>query len=282
MLKIGPYIIDALETGEFALDGGAMFGVVPKPIWSQKIPTDDLNRIDMRLRCLLVRTKDRVILVDTGIGHKEDERFHTMFRVDYSQFTLEKSLAAHGLTFKDITDVILTHLHFDHAGGATLRETSGTVVPAFPNATYYVQHSNLDWALHPTERDRASYISHNFKPLIDAGKLQLLNGATEIFSGIYGELSEGHTTGLQTIRITDSTTTLFYCADLVPTSVHLPLPWIMGYDLRPLVTLEEKRELIARAAKNNWILAFEHCPLMAAATVHLNDKGYAVPTQVQL
>lgn len=282
MLKIGPYIIDALETGEFALDGGAMFGVVPKPVWVKKIPTDDLNRIDMRLRCLLVRTQDRVILIDTGIGHKENKLFHTMYRVDYSRFTLEKSLAAHGLAFKDITDVILTHLHFDHAGGATLREASGAIIPAFPNATYYVQQSNLDWAQHPTERDRASYILHNFKPLMDAGKLQLLDGATEIFSGIHGQLSEGHTTGLQTIRITDNSTTLFYCADLVPTSVHLPLPWIMGYDLRPLVTLEEKRELISRAAKNKWILAFEHCPHMAAATISLNDKGYAVPTQVQL
>lgn len=282
MIKIGPYIIDALETGEFALDGGAMFGVVPKPVWSRQIPADDSNRIDMRLRCLLIRTQDRVILVDTGIGHKEDEKFCTMFRVDYSRFTLSRSLAAHGLTFGDVTDVILTHLHFDHAGGATLRDASGAIVPTFPNATYYVQKANLDWALAPTERDRASYIPHNIRPLIDAGVLQTLNGATEIFSGIFGELSEGHTTGLQTLRITDGATTLFYCADLVPTVAHLPLPWIMGYDLRPLVTLEEKRELLSRAAHDRWILTFEHCPLTAAATVTLNNKGYAIPAPVEL
>lgn len=282
MIKIGPYIIDTLETGEFALDGGAMFGVVPKPVWSGKIPVDEKNRIDMRLRCLLLRTKDRVILVDNGIGHKEDEKFCEMYRVDHSRFTLEKSLAAHGLTFKDVTDVILTHLHFDHAGGSTQRDTGGAIVPAFPNATYYVQKANLEWALAPTERDRASYIPHNFKPLIDAGVLQTLTGATEIFSGIFGEICEGHTTGLQTLRITDGTTTLYYCADLVPTVVHLPLPWIMGYDLRPLVTLEEKREVLARAARDRWILLFEHCPLTPAATVTLNDKGYAVPTLVTI
>lgn len=282
MIQIGPYIIDALETGEFALDGGAMFGVVPKPIWSTKIPVDALNRIDLRVRCLLIRTKDRVILVDNGIGHKEDAKFAEMFRLDYSRFTLEKSLAAHGLKLTDVTDVILTHLHFDHAGGSTVRDANGDIVPAFPNATYYVQRSNLDWAQHPTERDRASYITHNFEPLLDAGKLVTLNGATEIFKGIHGALSEGHTTGLQTIRITDGATTLFYLADLVPTVVHLPLPWIMGYDLRPLVTLEEKREVLAQAARDKWILAFEHCPHTAAATVTLNAKGYAVPTMVTL
>lgn len=282
MIQIGPYIIDALETGEFALDGGAMFGVVPKPVWSKKIPVDALNRIDLRVRCLLVRDKDRVILIDNGIGHKEDDKFCEMFRVDYNRFTLEKSLAAHGLTFANVTDVILTHLHFDHAGGSTRRDPSGAIVPAFPNATYYVQKSNLDWALHPTERDRASYITHNFQPLLDAGKLVTLNGATEIFTGIHGELSEGHTTGLQTLRITDGHTTLFYLADLVPTVVHLPLPWIMGYDLRPLVTLEEKREVLTKAARDKWILAFEHCPHTSAATVTLNDKGYAIPTMVAL
>ncbi|PIR21357.1 MAG: MBL fold metallo-hydrolase [Deltaproteobacteria bacterium CG11_big_fil_rev_8_21_14_0_20_47_16] len=282
MIQIGPYQIDALETGEFALDGGAMFGVVPKPVWSRKIPVDAENRIDMRLRCLLIRNKDRVVLVDTGIGHKEDENFYTMFRVDYSRFTLEKSLAAHGLTFNDITDVILTHLHFDHAGGATQRSADGKLIPTFPNAKYYVQISNLQWAEHPTERDRASYIPHNFVPLQEAGVLTTLDGVTEIFTDIHLELCEGHTTGLQTLRITDQKTTLYYCADLVPTSVHLPLPWVMGYDLRPLVTLEEKREVLARAAKDKWILAFEHCPLMAAATIELNSKGYAVPTAVSL
>lgn len=282
MLKIGPYTIDALETGEFALDGGAMFGVVPKLIWSRKIPVDAENRIDMRLRCLLLRCKDRVMLIDCGIGHKEDALFHKMYRVDYSRYTLEKSLAAHGLSATDVTDVILTHLHFDHAGGATIRDASGAVTPTFPKATYYVQRANLDWAKAPTERDRASYIPHNFMPLIEAGKLQVLDGAAEIFTGIHAEICEGHTTGLQTLRITDGTTTLYYCADLVPTSVHLPLPWIMGYDLRPLVTLEEKREILSRAARDRWILLFEHCPLTAAATVSLNDKGYAVPTGVPL
>lgn len=282
MIQIGPYIIDALETGEFALDGGAMFGVVPKPVWSNKISVDALNRIDMRLRCLLLRAEDRVILVDTGIGHKEDERFMALYRVDYSRFTLEKALAAHGLGFDDVTDVILTHLHFDHAGGATTRDAEGRITPTFPNATYYVQKANLDWALHPTERDRASYITHNIHPLIDAGKLQLLNGATEIFPGIHAEVCDGHTTGLQTLRITDNRTTLYYCADLIPTSAHLPLPWVMGYDLRPLVTLEEKRDMLTRAARDRWILFFEHCPIMAAATISLNDKGYAVPTPIAL
>jgi glyoxylase-like metal-dependent hydrolase (beta-lactamase superfamily II) len=281
-MEIGPYQVVSLSAGDFALDGGAMFGVVPKPVWSRKIPVDDLNRIDMSLRCLLIRGKGRIILVDTGIGHKEDDKFLSMYRVDYSRHTLVNALAEHGVAPPDITDVILTHLHFDHAGGATLREASGQIVPAFPNATYYVQQANLDWALHPTERDRASYIPHNYDPLLKAGVLKTLSGPCEIFTGMHLGLCEGHTTGLQTLRITDGRTSLYYCADLVPTSVHLPLPWIMGYDLRPLVTLEEKRELIAQAAKDRWILAFEHCPLLSAATVSLNDKGYAVPTAVAL
>jgi glyoxylase-like metal-dependent hydrolase (beta-lactamase superfamily II) len=282
MIPIGPYIIDALESGEFALDGGAMFGVVPKPVWSAKISVDDLNRIDMRLRCLLLRTADRAILIDAGIGHKEKTKFMTMYRVDYSRFTLENSLASLGLAPGDITDVILTHLHFDHAGGATRFDADGNIVLTFPNAMHYVQKTNLDWALHPTERDRASYIPHNIQPLVDSGKLQLLNGATEILPGIHAELCEGHTTGLQTLRITDGSTTLYYCADLFPTSTHLPLPWIMGYDLRPLISLEEKRSVLKRATRDRWILFFEHCPLIAAATVALNDRGYAIPTPVTI
>lgn len=275
MLQIGPYKLSAIETGEFALDGGAMFGVVPKPLWETKINVDSKNRIDMRLRALLIQGNGKNILVDTGMGNKWDQKMNDIYRADSSRFSLERSLSEKGLKTGDITDVILTHLHFDHAGGATRLE-NGKMVPAFPNAAYYVQKRHFEWALKPTERDRGSFRRDDFIPLEEHGVLKKLESPNKLFPGISFYLSFGHTEAQQHVVISDHKTTLFYCADLMPTSLHVSLPWIMAYDLRPLETLKEKKEILKEASEKNWVLFFEHCPLLAAAFVTNDGERYKI------
>ncbi|MBI2345867.1 MAG: MBL fold metallo-hydrolase [Deltaproteobacteria bacterium] len=285
-MQIGPYTITAIEAGEFALDGGAMFGIVPKPLWEKKIGVDARNRIDMRLRCLLIRGeiggKKRTILVDTGMGTKWDAKGIDIYRIDYSRYDLLRSLAGAGIQPTDVTDVILTHCHFDHAGGATTAAGEGQIAPSFPKATYYVQQAHWEWAQHPSDKDWGSFMAHDFLPLMEAKQLTLLAGTDEIFPGIGFRLTNGHTAALQHPLITDGTTTLFYCADLLPTSLHVGIPWIMAYDIRPLETLAEKKAVLADAARNRWILAFEHCPLVAAARVEPTEKGYRIADVVAL
>lgn len=273
-MQIGPYTLTPLETGEFALDGGAMFGIIPKALWAKKIAADAENRIDMRLRCLLLCSEERTILIDTGMGTKWDDKSRQIYRLDHSRFSLSAALSEVNLSAADITDVILTHLHFDHAGGATARE-NGVLVPTFPHATYYVQRHNYAWALQAT-KDRASYLHENFEPLIAAGKLQFVDGPEELFPHLSLSIFNGHTQAQQLPTISDGQTTLFFCADLFPTSVHIPLPWIMAYDNQPLVTLEEKQRILEEATQRGWILFFEHCPHIAAARVSKNEKGYAL------
>lgn len=280
-MKIGPYDVCALDTGTFALDGGAMFGVIPKSLWSRKHPADELNRISLALRVLLLVGDQRVILVDTGIGDKFAPRHAEMYAIDLQSSNLATSLAAHGLTAADVTDVILTHLHFDHAGGAT-RLSNGKPVPGFENATYWVQQRNWDWANQQNERDRASYLPENYLPLEAHGQIQFLQGEGEILPGIHAWLSDGHTMGQQLIRISDAQTTLLYCADIIPTSSHLGLPFIMGYDLQPLVTLEEKRRILQQAAVDDWIIVFEHDPFMPACKVMTTEKGFGIKEPVEL
>ena len=272
-MKIGSYTLSFLETGEFALDGGAMFGVVPKVLWSKKIPVDEKNRIDMRLRCLLLQGEGRNILVDCGMGDKWDAKSQEIYRLDHSKMSLEKSLKEKELTPSDITDCILTHLHFDHAGGATKNE-NGKLVPTFPNATYYVQKENLEWGENATEKDRASYMKENWTPLLDAGVLKVLNGEKEILPGIQTKLFYGHTAGIQLPYIDDGKNRLFFCGDVIPTSVHLGIPWVMAYDNFPLTTMEEKRKILEQAVKEKWIFVFEHCPHLPAAIISKTDKGY--------
>ncbi len=236
-MKIGPYELQAFEHGEFKLDGGAMFGVVPKVLWEKTNPADEKNRIDMALRSLLIRGEGRVILVDTGIGNKLPEKLRAIYAVDESRLSTEKALAQAGLTAEDVTDVILTHLHFDHAGGATRLNEKGQVVPTFPNATYYVQKGQYAWGKKPSERDRASFFPENYVPLEEAGQLKILEGSQELFPGIEVRALFGHTPAMQVVRVSDGSQTLLYCADLIPTASHIPLPWIMAYDLNPLLTL---------------------------------------------
>lgn len=281
-MKIGSYEIFALETGEFALDGGAMFGVVPKTLWGKRIGVDDRNRIDMRLRCLLLVGEGRLILIDCGMGRKWDEKMTEIYRLDYSKLSLEQSLAAHQLSPEKITDVVLTHLHFDHAGGSTTREAGGKLVPTFPNATYYIQKENLEWAKNPKEKDRASYIKEDWEPLQAAGVLKIVDKEGELLPGIDVRRFYGHTHGIQLPLIHDGKTKLFFCGDVIPTSLHLGIPWVMAYDNFPLTTIEEKKKILAQAAKENWILVFEHCPHIGAARVAAGEKGCQISEEIRL
>ena len=271
-MRIGDYEVHPVETGRFALDGGAMFGVVPRPLWEKSNPPDEKNRITMAARALLLRGRGRTILVDTGNGGKFNEKLRTIYRMDTTGSDLISSLARYGVAPDAVTDVILTHLHFDHAGGATML-VNGKAFPSFPAARHYVQDEHWRAAQAPTERDRASFFPEDFLPLRAAGLLEFTEGEGEILPGIRTRIVHGHTAALQCPLVSDGTNTLFFCADLVPTSSHVPLPWIMAYDLRPLVTLEEKRRILGTAADEGWIMFFEHDPGLSAARLARTDKG---------
>jgi glyoxylase-like metal-dependent hydrolase (beta-lactamase superfamily II) len=275
-VKIGPYELIGLETGRFGLDGGAMFGTVPKVLWSRTHPADDRNRIDMAMRCLLVRGDGRTILIDTGIGHKFTNREVDIYKIDHRDHSLERSLETHGVAADEVTDVVITHLHFDHAGGATIRR-DGRLCPTFPNARYHLQDENLAAASRPNLRERRSYLKENFIPLQEAECLNLYRGEAEILPGIHLFPVSGHTDGQHIVRIQGGDGgTVVFCGDLIPTSSHVPIPWVMGYDLRPLQAMREKEELLDEVARKDWILFFEHDAGLTAATVQKSDKGFSV------
>ena len=288
-LKIGPYSVKPAPTGVFGLDGGAMFGTVPRVLWQKSNPPDEHNRIRMEARALLLISPDRKILIDCGVGadftekygDKLGPKFAEMYAVDSSSGSLASSLARAGVRFEDITDVVLTHLHFDHAGGATTwRE--GQLRPTFPNARYYVQRANLEAARKPNPREKASYYGANFEPLIEAGVLEILDGPVQdLLPGVSVGISDGHTRGQQWVKVSDGTETLVYCADLIPTSSHVRVPWIMGYDLHPLQIMDEKRTLLTQAAAEGWYLFFEHDPDVDAAKVEANRDDFAVKERVR-
>jgi glyoxylase-like metal-dependent hydrolase (beta-lactamase superfamily II) len=282
-MQIGPYQIHSLETGKFRLDGGAMFGVVPKAIWARTNPSDEQNRIEMAARVLLVLCGERKILVDVGIGHKFPSKQREFFQLDYSHFTLKNSLAQHQVHPEEITDVVLTHCHFDHAAGAT-EYCGDSLQPAFPRAVYYLQRKHWEWALHPSEKDRGSFLffEENLRPIEAAGQLRLLDGPCELLPGFCLEISNGHTTAMQMVKVQDQSTTLFYCSDLLPTASHLPLPYIMSYDLHPLTTLEEKRELLQKASAENWIIALEHDPTREAIRIVKGEKHFEVKESLEI
>lgn len=283
-LKIGPYELHAIPTGLFALDGGAMFGTVPKVLWEKSNPADEKNRISMEARALLLKSAAGNILIDTGnggdfvpkYGDKLGSKFSEIFGMQTTGDNLEKSLKKQGLEFDDIDHVILTHLHFDHAGGGTYFDGS-TIVPRFKNAKYWIQAQNLETARNANSREKASYYPANFEPLIQAGVVNILDGETHNFlPNISALISHGHTQGQQIIQISDDTTGILYCADLVPTSTHTKLPWIMGYDLQPLVLIEEKAKYLGQAADQKWYLFFEHDPYCDSATIIRQGKDFAV------
>jgi glyoxylase-like metal-dependent hydrolase (beta-lactamase superfamily II) len=280
-VKIGSYELFSIETGRFALDGGAMFGVVPKNLWQRNNPSDEYNRIPLALRSLLIKSANRKILIDTGIGNKYDEKHSNIFKIDFSTYSLEKSLDEIHLSPDDITDVIITHFHFDHAGGTTYRD-SGQVFLTFPNAMHHIQKEQWDWALQPSQKDKASFLNEDFLLLEEKKQLNKLNGPMEIFSGIELFVMYGHTPGMQVVKIYNSQSCLLYCTDLIPTVSHIPIPWVMAYDNNPLVTIEEKNRIISEAVKEEWILFFEHDPLCEAATVIQTDKGFKKGREISI
>jgi glyoxylase-like metal-dependent hydrolase (beta-lactamase superfamily II) len=289
-LQIGPYEIFPVPTGEFGLDGGAMFGTVPKVLWERSNPADDKNRIALEARALLLKSKDRNILIDCGnggdfiakYGEKVGSKFAEIYAVASGGNSLSGSLAAAGVSPDEITDVILTHLHFDHCGGG-VTAVDGKLVPQFSKARYYVQEANLATATKPNIRERASYYSANFSALLEAKVLTLVQGDTEnLLPGISVMISNGHTRGHQMVKISDGKTSLLYCGDVVPTSSHARLAWVMGYDLDPLTLIEEKNRVLGQAADNNWYLYFEHDPYCDAAKVVRNGQDFAISDRYHL
>jgi glyoxylase-like metal-dependent hydrolase (beta-lactamase superfamily II) len=271
-MKIGKYKLSIIESGFFGLDGGAMFGIVPKPLWEKTNPSDEANRIKLSTRHLILESDSRKIIIDTGMGEKWDEKMKSIYAVE-ENVSMQSALDKKGLKVEDITDVILTHLHFDHTGGSTVAN-NGKLEPAFPNAKYYVQKQNYDWGINPSQRDKGSYLIENFKPLFEEGVLNFINGNESFDNEIEFIVINGHTFGQQMVKVSDGSSTILFCADLIPTISHIPLPYIMGYDLQPLVTLEEKKKYLKIAVDENWKLFFGHDPEFALATVKIFREGY--------
>ena len=281
-MRVGSFDIHALETSYCALDGGAMFGVVPKVLWQMLMPPDSENRIPLTTRSLLLLGDDRRILVDTGNGDKWSEKLRAIYAIDTESVNITSALSEFELMEDDITDVICTHLHFDHAGGNTCLDESGSVIPAFPNARYWIQKSNWERANAPFEKDKASYRSENWEVLAQNGMFKFVDGAEPFIPGIDIELFEGHTDGQQLPRISDGETTVFFCGDLFPTAAHLNIPWIMAFDNHPVKTLAEKKRVLAQAADQGWILVFEHDKKNEAVTVVRDGERCSVADFISL
>lgn len=280
-MTIGNYHLASVDAGRFWLDGGAMFGVVPWVFWSRMNPPDERQRIQLAARCLLIRGEGRTILVDNGNGNKWNDKIKDIYRLDTSQHELLRSLSAAGVAPEQVTDVILTHLHFDHAGGST-KIVNGNLEPTFPNATHYVQKAHWEASQNPTDRDRASFMKDDFMLLQERGMLKFVEGEKELFPGISMVVCHGHTTAQQLPKISDGKNTMLFLCDLVPTTSHIPFPYIMGYDLRPLVTLEEKKRILPQAEKEGWMLFFEHDPETVAVRLHKTEKGFGISEKISL
>lgn len=270
-----------IDTGNFKLDGGAMFGVVPKTLWNKLNPADENNLCTWSMRCLLIEEGDRLILVDTGIGNKQDAKFFSHYYL-HGDASLDKSLAAHGFHRDDITDVFLTHLHFDHCGGCIEREGE-KLVPAFKNAVYWSHENHWDWAVHPNDREKASFLKENILPIQESGQLKLLTGSSEMVEGQLPEIKftenfsirlvNGHTNAMMLPQLNYKGRTIVYMADLLPSVAHIPIPYVMAYDMFPLTTLKEKKSFLQEATDKNYLLCFEHDPQIECCELVQTEKG---------
>jgi glyoxylase-like metal-dependent hydrolase (beta-lactamase superfamily II) len=281
-MKIGNYELYSVQTGLFRLDGGAMFGVVPKPLWSRTNPADESNRIDMCMRSLLLVGEGKKILIDNGVGYKMSNKLNEIYGVDHSAFTLEGELLKLGIKPEEITDVILTHLHFDHAGGSTKRNENKELVLTFPNAVHHLQKKHWEWGQNPSERDKASFMPDNYDMIKAKGNLKLYEGESKFDEVISLLPVSGHTPSMQLVKIKDESTTMLFTADLFPLTSHIPLPYIMGYDLFPLTTLDEKKKFLPQIAKENWLLYFEHDAFTETCRVEETEHGYRVIDKLEL
>jgi len=275
---VGALTIHAIQAGGQKLDGGAMFGVVPKPLWERRIPADERNRIQLGMRTLLVEHPSGLVLIDTGAGNKEDARFKDIYGIENEgadgRTSLEDGLRQLGVRTEDVAIVINTHLHFDHAGGNTYRDETGAIKPTFPKARYFVKRGEYDYATHPNERTGASYFERNFMPIVATGKFEFVSREREIVKGIRVVPTPGHTPFHQSVLIDSAGERALFLGDMCPPHAHLQLPWIMGYDVEPLVTLETKRAILRRAEDEDWLLVFEHDAAVAWGRVKHDGKAY--------
>lgn len=275
-MQLGKFKINVIDTGIFKLDGGAMFGVVPKALWSKRYNQgDELNRIPLASRPLLIEFDEKKILVDTGNGNKRDEKFNKIYDIDPSENDIIKGISKFELKKDDITDVILTHLHFDHAGGSTIN-VDGKIIPTFPNAKYYIQKEHFNWAINPKEKDRASFIKDDFEPLIKEGLLHFTMGQEELYEGVSVIPVNGHTNNLQLVYLDSGSESLLYISDLAPTSAHLPYTFGLSYDNFPLTTIEDKRNLLPKMYEKDSIICFEHDAFIEACKLVDTGKGFSV------
>jgi len=282
---LGPFTLYTIETGRFRLDGGAMFGVVPKTLWSRLTEPDDKNRIYMAMRCLLIKSKNtgRLYLVDDGIGNKFNEKFEKIYAIDHEHSDLVSSLKYHGYEPDDITDVIFTHLHFDHCGGTTefiTGENEPEII--FKNANLWVTNRHWKTATEPNARETASFLPENIEPLKKSDNLQLIDGPFTYEEGLSTIIANGHTLGQQLPKIEADGKTLLFAADLLPTAVHVPLPWVMGYDMQPVETLTEKKDFLDRAIDESWYIFLEHDAYNEVITLARDGKKYKVGDNLTL
>jgi glyoxylase-like metal-dependent hydrolase (beta-lactamase superfamily II) len=257
-MQFGDYRVEIVPDTVFRLDGGAMFGVVPRTLWSRVCPPDEHNRIGLNMNCLFIETASERILIETGIGEKWSPKQAAVYGIERERPFAESLQALAGVGPEAITIVVNTHLHFDHAGGNTKLNDEGRAIPAFPNARYFVSRDEHEHAVAPHERDRASYLPSNWQPLKQSGQLELKEADYEVVPGLRMETIAGHSRSMQCVRLQSGGRTLYGFADLVPTRAHVPFPWIMGYDLYPVETLEAKKRLLPQAARENWLCLFYH------------------------